>query len=188
MNDFVRRGRTFGACELNVKYVWHFGDERQPAGQFPADFLGLFPKTLRLSLLRNVVHGTRVLHGFCTGGARSRHSGKLTRKPHKRTRSHMHNLNARWCVITIANELRKRNTHATPWKQKTTQTTDRRQTRKTNSRGPTANDCRQPVIYAHDYRNRRRRCSAAPFNSSSETGPLHSLGARILIIFFVFES
>jgi len=32
MNDFVRRGRTFRAGELNVKYIGHFGDERQPAG------------------------------------------------------------------------------------------------------------------------------------------------------------
>jgi len=32
MDDFVRRRRTFGASELNVKYVGNFGDERQPAG------------------------------------------------------------------------------------------------------------------------------------------------------------
>lgn len=39
MNDFVWRGRTFRASELYVKYIGHFGDKRQTARQFPADFL-----------------------------------------------------------------------------------------------------------------------------------------------------
>jgi len=149
MDDFMRRRRTFGASELNIKYVGNFGDERQPAGQFPPDFLWLFPETLRLSLLRNVVHGTRVLHGCrCGGGARSRRRGKLTRMPHKRTRSHMHNVNPRWCDNDC--ERTSETKYARDPVKIENDTDDRRQTRKTNSRGPAANDCRQPAVHAHD--------------------------------------
>lgn len=78
--DFLLRVRTFGAGELHVKNVRHFSDERQPTGQFPSDFFRLFSETLRLGLLRRVVHGTRVLHGG-VGGTRFRRRDR--KKTHK---------------------------------------------------------------------------------------------------------
>lgn len=74
-DGFMGRGRrTVGAGELHVKYVRHFSDEREPAGQFPADFLRLFLEPLRLGLLllRHVVHGTRAFHRGGGGARRSR--------------------------------------------------------------------------------------------------------------------
>jgi len=183
MDDFVRRRRTFGASELNVKYVGNFGDKRQPARQFPSDFLWLFPETLRLSLLRNVVHGTRILHGCRCGGARSRWRGKLTRMPHKLTRSHMHNVNPRWsnndCERTSETKYAR-----DPVKIKNG-TDDRRQAQRRTRADPRRTTVDSPQS-THMTRRRRRRCSAAPFDASSETGPSLSVRARILIIILFF--
>jgi len=191
MDDFVRCGRTFGAGELNVKYVGNFSDERQPARQFPADFLRLFPEPLRLGLLRGVVHGTRVLHGRCTGGARSRRRGIGN------VRENRTNERSRTCTTLMPDDILRsrlrtelgngmRTSHHENRKRHGLSTTD---TPKTNAHGPAANDCRQPAVRAHDF-SRRRRCSAAPFERSgpSVTGPRRSR-AQILIVFcFVFWS